>query len=131
MKKFFISLAVFVMAFCANAQTNQYFWYNGNLMMGNPIAQIDSVTFGEGEPADTLHILLPRTIIKEVHDTVYITIHDTVCPNDIPEGALNGLFSVSTTEKLYMFICYLLAKVIYLFDYDMFLVINIFISVKN
>ena len=29
-----------------------------------------------------------------------------------------------------MFICYLLAKVIYLFDYDKFLVINIFISVK-
>ncbi len=82
MKKFFLSLAVFVMALCANAQTNQYFWYNGNLMMGNPIAQIDSVTFGEGEPADTLHILLPRTIIKEVHDTVYITIHDTVCPNE-------------------------------------------------
>lgn len=81
MKKFFLSLAVLVMALCANAQTNQYFWYNGNLMMGNPIAQIDSVTFGEGEPADTLHILLPRTIIKEVHDTVYITIHDTVCPN--------------------------------------------------
>ena len=78
MKKFFLSLAVFVMALCANAQTNQYFWYNGNLMMGNPIAQIDSVTFGEGEPADTLHILLPRTIIKEVHDTVYIAIHDTV-----------------------------------------------------
>ena len=54
MKKFFLSLAVFVMALCANAQTNQYFWYNGNLMMGDPIAQIDSVTFGEGEPADTL-----------------------------------------------------------------------------
>ena len=70
------------MALCANAQTNQYFWYNGNLMMGNPIAQIDSVTFGEGEPADTLHILLPRTIIKEVHDTVYITVHDTICPNE-------------------------------------------------
>ena len=73
MKKIFLSLAVFVMALCANAQTNQYFWYQGNLMMGNPIAQIDSVTFGDGEPADTLHILLPRTIIKtvEVHDTVY------------------------------------------------------------
>ena len=82
MKKFFLSLAVFVMALCANAQTNQYFWYNGNLMMGNPIAQIDSVTFGEGEPADTLHIFLPRTIIKTVYDTVYITIHDTVCPNE-------------------------------------------------
>ena len=82
MKRFFLSLAVFVMALCANAQTNQYFWYNGNLMMGNPIAQIDSVTFCEGEPVDTLHILLPRTIIKEVHDTVYITIHDTVCPSE-------------------------------------------------
>ena len=100
MKKFFLSLAVFVMALCANAQTNQYFWYNGNLMMGNPIAQIDSVTFGEGEPADTLHIFLPRTIIKTVHDTVYITIHDTVCPNDVPEGALNGLFSVSADKKV-------------------------------
>lgn len=86
MKKFFLSLAVFVMALCANAQTNQYFWYQGNLMMGNPIAQIDSVTFGEGEPADTLHILLPRTIIKtvEVHDTTYIIVHDTVCPNNAP-----------------------------------------------
>ena len=100
MKKFFLSLAVFVMALCANAQTNQYFWYNGNLMMGNPIAQIDSVTFGDGEPADTLQILLPRTIIKEVHDTVYVTIHDTVCPNDVPEGALNGLFSVSVDKKV-------------------------------
>ena len=86
MKKFFLSLAVFVMALCANAQTNQYFWYNGNLMMGNPIAQIDSVTFGEGEPADTLHIMLPRTIIKTVHDTVYITIHDTICPDTEHNG---------------------------------------------
>ena len=94
MKKFFLSLAVFVMALCANAQTNQYFWYNGNLMMGNPIAQIDSVTFGEGEPADTLHILLPRTIIKEVHDTVYITIHDTVCP----ENQLCKLINDSTLQ---------------------------------
>ena len=100
MKKFFLSLAVLVMALCANAQTNQYFWYNGNLMMGNPIAQIDSVTFGEGEPADTLHIMLPRTIIKTVHDTLYITIHDTVCPNDLPEGALAGEFSVSSTKKV-------------------------------
>ena len=100
MKKYFLSLAVFVMALCANAQTNQYFWYQGNLMMGNPIAQIDSVTFGEGEPADTLYILLPRTIIKTVRETVYVTIHDTVCPNTIPEGALAGEFSVSTTKKV-------------------------------
>ena len=30
-----------------------------------------------------------------------------------------------------MFICYLLAKVMFLFNRDKFLVINIFISVKN
>ena len=96
MKKFFLSLAVFVMALCANAQTNQYFWYNGNLMMGNPIAQIDSVTFGEGEPTDTLHIMLPRTIIKTVHDTVYITIHDTICPNEEPS------IEASKTEYLWL-----------------------------
>ena len=82
MKKYFLSLAVFVMALCANAQTNQYFWYQGNLMMGNPIAQIDSVTFGN-EDTDSILIYLPRTIIKtvEVHDTTYIIVHDTVCPN--------------------------------------------------
>ena len=102
MRKLFLSLAAFVMAFCANAQTNQYFWYQGNLMLGIQIAQIDSVTFGDSESVDTLHLLLPRTIIKtvEVHDTIYITIHDTVCPNDVPEGALAGEFSVSATKKV-------------------------------
>ena len=100
MRKLLLSIAIFVMVMCANAQTNQYFWYNGNLMMGNAILQIDSVTFGENESTDTLHILLPRTIIKEVHDTVYITIRDTVCPNEFPEGAINGEFSVSATKKV-------------------------------
>lgn len=101
MKKIFLTLAVLVMAVCANAQKNQYFWYQGNLMMGNPIAQIDSVTFG-AEDTDSILIYLPRTIIKtvEVHDTVYITIHDTICPDAISEGALNGEFSVSATKKV-------------------------------
>lgn len=101
MKKIFLTLAVLVMAICASAQKNQYFWYQGNLMLGNPIAQIDSVTFGT-EDTDSILLYLPRTIIKtiEVHDTVYITIHDTVCPNAIPEGALNGVFSVSADKKV-------------------------------
>lgn len=103
MKKFFLTLAVVVMTLFATAQTNQYFWYQGNLMMGNPIAQIDSVTFGENEPTDTLHILLPRTIIKEVHDTVEIAVHDTLYITNytcLPEGALPGEFSVSPTKKV-------------------------------
>ncbi len=102
MKKFFLTLAVAAMTLFATAQTNQYFWYQGNLMMGNPIAQIDSVTFGEGEPSDTLHILLPRTIIKEVHDTVEIVKHDTVYINKClaDNGALPGEFSISATKKV-------------------------------
>ena len=97
MKKFFLTLAVLVMAICASAQKNQYFWYQGNLMLGNPIAQIDSVTFGE-EDTDSILVYLPRTIIKtvEVHDTVYITIHDTVCPNEIPS------IEASKTEYLWL-----------------------------
>lgn len=101
MKKIFLTLAVLIMAICASAQKNQYFWYQGNLMLGNPIAQIDSVTFGNAD-TDSILIYLPRTIVKtvEVHDTVYITIHDTVCPNAIPEGAINGAFSVASDKKV-------------------------------
>lgn len=102
MKKLFLSLAIFVMVFCANAQTNQYFWYQGNLMMGNPIAQIDSVTF-ENVDTDSILIYLPRTIIKEVHDTVEVAVHDTIYITKyscLPEGALAGEFSVSATAKV-------------------------------
>ena len=81
MKKIFLSLAILVIACCANAQTNQYFWHQGKLMLGAPIAQTDSVTFG-AEDTDSILIYLPRTIIKEVHDTVYIIVHDTVCPEE-------------------------------------------------
>ena len=94
MKKIFLSLAVIMMALFVNAQTNQYFWYNGNLMMGNPVAQIDSVTFGDGESVDTLHILLPRTVIKtvEVHDTTYIAVHDTLYINKYLLAELKKVF---------------------------------------
>ena len=103
MKKVFLSLAILVMAICANAQKNQYFWYQSNLMLGTEIAQIDSVTFGDDESTDTLHILLPRTIIKTVRETIEVTIHDTMYLNKyvcLPEGALPGEFSVSPTKKV-------------------------------
>jgi hypothetical protein len=55
------------------------------------------------EDVDTLHLLLPRTLIKVVHDTVYI--HDTVyvetdCgDNDTPSSGI-GVFSVSADKKV-------------------------------
>jgi len=107
MRKLLTIMAIALCSTLAIAQTNQYFWYKGNLMMGNPIAQIDSVTFGENELTDTLHILLPRTIIKEVHDTTIAIVHDTIIIHDtintcaFPDGAINGKFSISPTTQVY------------------------------
>ena len=76
MKKLFFLLACVAMSVLSMAQVNQLVWANGRLLYGTPIESIDSLTYDEMEDVDTLHLLLPRTLIKVVHDTVYI--HDTV-----------------------------------------------------
>ena len=85
------------------SQDNQLVWANGRLLYGTPIESIDSLTYDEMEDVDTLHLLLPRTLIKVVHDTVYI--HDTVyvetdCgDNDTPSAGI-GVFSVSADKQV-------------------------------
>ena len=76
MKKLFFLLACVIMSVLAMSQDNQLVWANGRLLYGTPVAGIDSLTYDKMEDVDTLHLLLPRTLIKVVHDTVYI--HDTV-----------------------------------------------------
>lgn len=76
MKKLFFMLACVAMSVLAMGQNNQLVWANGRLLYGTPVESIDSLTYDEMEDVDTLHLLLPRTLIKVVHDTVYI--HDTV-----------------------------------------------------
>jgi len=100
MKKLVTILAIALCSTLAMAQTNQYFWYNGNLIMGNPINQVDSITFGQIDDVDSITLYLPHTI-KVVHDTVYVTVHDTINPCDIPDGAISGKFSVSPTKQVY------------------------------
>lgn len=83
MKRIFTIIAVLAMTLLMMAQTNQLVWSNGRLIYGTSVETIDSLTYGEMKDIDTLHLLLPRTIIKIVHDTVYI--HDTVyveCPEN-------------------------------------------------
>ena len=80
MKKLFFLLACVAMSVLSFGQDNQLVWANGRLLYGAPIESIDSLTYDEMEDVDTLHLLLPRTLIKVVHDTVYI--HDTVCIHD-------------------------------------------------
>ena len=98
MKKLFFMLALVAMSVLAMGQDNQLVWANGRLLYGTPIESIDSLTYDEMEDVDTLHLLLPRTLIKVVHDTVYI--HDTVyvetdCggEGDTPSAGI-GVFSV-------------------------------------
>ena len=80
MKRIFTIIALVAISMFAMAQTNQLVWSNGRLIYGTSIESIDSLTYDEMEDIDTLHLLLPRTIIKVVYDTVYV--HDTVYINN-------------------------------------------------
>ena len=104
MKKLFFLLACIAMSVLAMGQVNQLVWANGRLLYGTPIESIDSLTYDEMQDVDTLHLLLPRTLIKVVHDTVYI--HDTVyvetdCggEDDTPSAGI-GTFSVSADKQV-------------------------------
>ena len=110
MKKLFFLLACVAMSVLSFGQDNQLVWANGHLLYGTPIESIDSLTYDEMQDIDTLHLLLPRTLIKVVHDTVVKTevihdtliqtqvVHDTVyieteCGKDTPSSGI-GVFSV-------------------------------------
>ncbi|MCQ2340155.1 MAG: hypothetical protein MJZ79_05175 [Paludibacteraceae bacterium] len=89
MKKLILSMAMVLSSLFAMSQMNQITWLNGRAVLGQPIAQIDSVKYGAMDGADTLHLLLPRTII--VHDTTLVYVHDTIiistCDSiHVPEG---------------------------------------------
>ena len=58
MKRIFIIFAMVIMSLVTMAQTNQLTWANGRLMYGTSIETIDSLTYGEMEEIDTLHLLL-------------------------------------------------------------------------
>ena len=104
MKKLFFLLACVAMSVLSMAQVNQLVWANGRLLYGSPITNVDSLTYDESAGMDTL--LLPRVLMKEVHDTVYVTqvVHDTVyvetdCGEDTPSEGI-GVFSVSADKQV-------------------------------
>ena len=112
MKKIFFLLALVAMSVLSLGQDNQLVWSNGRLLYGTPVADMDSLTFDEMEDVDTLHLLLPRTLVKVVHDTLFIqdtiiqtqVAHDTVyvemdCGDDAPFSSI-GVFSVSAYKQV-------------------------------
>ena len=111
MKKLFLLLAIATFSLLTMAQTNQIVWNNGQLLYGTPIETIDSLTYGEMNEIDTFHLILPRTIVKVVYDTVYV--HDTIYTENVddpnnpnnpsvvyPDGAIAGLFSISADKQV-------------------------------
>ena len=110
MKKTILFLVVALVSVFAVAQTsnyNQVVWLNGKMMYATPIPTIDSITYiDEAIDQDTLHLLLPRTIVRIQHDTVYKTNtiykHDTVYINTCEENTNKaiGKFSVSADKQV-------------------------------
>ncbi len=107
MKKLFFFAALMAATLCATAQQNQVVWQNGKIMYASPIPTVDSITFADDiESSDTLHLILPRTII--VHDTVImeviVEVHDTIykCPDEpaAPNAPLAGVFSVAADKQV-------------------------------
>lgn len=103
MKKTFLFLAMALVSVFAVAQTsnyNQVVWLNGKMMYANPIPNIDSITFSdEMIEQDTLHLLMPRTIVRIQHDTVYK--HDTIYINTCKgDNKAIGKFSVSAVWQV-------------------------------
>lgn len=83
MKKIIFTIAFIAATLFANAQTKQYFWLDGHLMLGTQIASTDSLTYGS-EDTDSIMLYLPRTATRTVtvHDTIQYAVHDTVTVHD-------------------------------------------------
>jgi hypothetical protein len=97
MKRNFILIVLVEMCMLAKAQINQLVWDDSRLMYATPIEAIDSLTYGEIEEHDTLHLLLPQTftIVKQdtvyLYDTIYVKVPSTGTPDGIHEYVDLGL----------------------------------------
>ena len=105
MKKVLFFMAMALSCAFATAQTNQVVWLNGKVLYGHPITTIDSMTYDMNGmmEGDTLHLIMPRSTVYVVHDTVVKTntvyVKDTIYINKCgSEG--QGVFSVSADKQV-------------------------------
>ena len=98
---FFVSLAVI-------GQVNQVWWSNGRVLHVNPVAGIDSVTFGQFVNADTFLIVIDRASRRIVYDTINkhvpgMVFHDTIYTTHtvyLEPGRRIGVFSVAKDRQV-------------------------------
>jgi hypothetical protein len=79
MKKVILLLAVAMCSLLSYSQTNLMVWNNGRMQYAQPIVNVDSLTFPDRvSESDTLHFILPRSIVRTVYETITIEKHDTL-----------------------------------------------------
>lgn len=89
-------------------QVNQVWWSKGRVLHVNPVAGIDSVTFGQFVNADTFLIVIDRASRRIVYDTINehvpgMVFHDTIHTTHtvyLNPGRRIGVFSVAKDKQV-------------------------------
>ena len=101
---------VFIFFACLTVvgQVNQVWWSKGRVLHVNPVAWIDSVTYGQFVDADTFLIVIDRASRRIVYDTVDVHVpgmvfHDTIRTTYtvyLNPGRRIGVFSVAKDRQV-------------------------------
>ena len=101
---------IFILFAClaSYGQVNQVLWGKGKALYANPIATIDSLTYGQLLYGDTLYIIFDRESKRIVYDTIHIhmpgiVFHDTIYTTDtiyLESGRRIGVFSVAADKQV-------------------------------
>lgn len=101
-------LALLLACLSTFGQVNQVIWSQGKPLYANPVATIDSITYGQMLSADTLLIVFDRQSIQFVYDTTENpqanqVFYDTIYVTDTiliqPEYTANGKNQVAHTMR--------------------------------
>jgi hypothetical protein len=103
-------ICVFIFFACLTVlgQVNQVWWSKGRVLHVNPVAEIDSVTYGQFINADTFLIVIDRASRRIVYDTVDVHVpgmvfHDTIRTTHtvyLEPGRRIGVFSVAKNKQV-------------------------------
>ena len=99
---------MFLACLAVVGQVNQVWWSKGRVLHVNPVAGIDSVTFGQFVNADTFLIVIDRASRRIVYDTIDehvpgMVFHDTIYTTHtvyLEPGRRIGVFSVAKDRQV-------------------------------
>ena len=106
--RLFTCVFIFFACLTVVGQVNQVWWSKGRVLHVNPVAGIDSVTYGQFVNADTFLIVIDRASRRIVHDTIDehvpgMVFHDTIRTTHtiyLKPGRRIGVFSVAKDRQV-------------------------------